>query len=126
LSQFLEEARAQYDYVILDTPPLLSIPDCRIIGRHVDRLLVVVAAHKTPAKLLDEALRILSPSKTLGLVFNGGVSVDTTYGYGTRYAAEPAGHLIVNGTRPWYLGGRLVDRLVPRGTIAEGHEEPWR
>jgi capsular exopolysaccharide synthesis family protein len=122
----LEEARARYDYVVLDTPPLLSIPDCRIIGRHVDRFLVVVAAHRTPAKLLDEALRILPPSKLLGLVFNGGESVDTAYGYGAGYVAARPRPGTVNGARPSHRSGRLIDRLLLRGTTSESHEEPWR
>jgi protein-tyrosine kinase len=119
LAQCLDEARVQYDYVVLDTPPLVSIPDCRIISRHVDRFVVVVAAHKTPARLLDEALGILPQSKTLGLVFNAGESLDTTYGYNADRLRDAA----LNGARPWYRGGRLIDRLLPRGTTAESHEE---
>ena len=30
-----------------DTPPLLPLPDCRIIGKHVDGFLLVVRAHRT-------------------------------------------------------------------------------
>jgi Mrp family chromosome partitioning ATPase len=37
----------------------------------VDGLLVVVAAHGTPRRLLGEALSLLDESKTLGIVFNG-------------------------------------------------------
>jgi protein-tyrosine kinase len=124
LGQFLEEARAQYDYVVLDTPPLVSIPDCRIIGRYVDWFLVVVAAHKTPARLLDEALRTLAPAKTLGLVFNGGESVDMTY-HRARYSAVGLRHDTVNGARARYRGGRLIDRLLLRGAVSANHEEQW-
>lgn len=125
LGQLLEEARARYDYVVLDTPPLVSIPDCRVIGRHVDRFLVVVAAHKTPAPLLDEALRILPRAKNLGLVFNGGESVHTTYRYrSVYYPAERRRHGRVNGVRPWYRGGRLIDRFPLRGATPESHDEP--
>jgi hypothetical protein len=97
----------------------VSIPDCRIISRHVDRFVVVVAAHKTPARLLDEALGILPQSKTLGLVFNAGESLDTTYGYNADRLRDAA----LNGARPWYRGGRLIERLLPRGITAESHEE---
>src|SRR5262249_22823502 len=122
--QFLEEARAQYDYVVLDTPPLLSIPDCRIIGRCVDWFLVVVAAHKTPARLLDEALRTLPAAEILWLLFNGGGGVDTTY-YRARYSAVGVRHDTVNGARPRSRGGRLIDRLLLRGAASANHEEPW-
>jgi capsular exopolysaccharide synthesis family protein len=71
LGQLLEEARLQYDYVVVDTPPLVPLPDCRIIGKHVDGFLVVVRAHKTRTRMFDEAARVLESSKVLGVVFNG-------------------------------------------------------
>lgn len=70
LKQVLEEARRQYDYVVLDTPPAVPIPDCRILAKLVDGFLMVVAAHKTPRKLLAEALNAMDPEKLIGLVFN--------------------------------------------------------
>ena len=69
--QVLEEARAQFDYVIIDTPPVVPVPDTTLIHRHVDGYLVVVSAHRTPRKLLGEALNMLSPAAVLGIVFNG-------------------------------------------------------
>ena len=70
LGQLFEEARLQYDYVVVDTPPLLPVPDSRIIGKHVDGFLLVVRAHKTPTKLFEEAARVLDSSKVFGVVFN--------------------------------------------------------
>ena len=66
----LSEARRLYDYIVLDTPPMVSVPDCRVIGRWVDGFLIVVTAHKTPRKLVEEALSVTEPAKVLGLVFN--------------------------------------------------------
>lgn len=70
VGELLEEARARYHYIVLDTPPLVLVPDCRMIEKWVDGFLLVVAAHKTPQKLLEEALNIVNPSKLLGLVLN--------------------------------------------------------
>jgi Mrp family chromosome partitioning ATPase len=70
LGTLLEEARKSYDYVILDAPPLLPMPDCQMIGGFVDKLVVVVACDKTPRRLLGEALNVLAPDKVFGLVFN--------------------------------------------------------
>jgi capsular exopolysaccharide synthesis family protein len=67
----LGEMRAQYDYVLIDTPPVVPVADCRFLGRFVDGVLMVVCAHKTPRKMVAEALRLLEGSKVLGLVFNG-------------------------------------------------------
>ena len=70
LEALLTEARAHYDYVLIDTPPLVLVPDSRLIGRWVDGFLIVVAAHKTPRRLLAEGLNLLDPAKVLGMVFN--------------------------------------------------------
>jgi capsular exopolysaccharide synthesis family protein len=67
----LSEMREQYDYVLIDTPPVIPVADCRFLGRFVDGVLMVVCAHKTPRKMVAEALRLLEGSKVLGLVFNG-------------------------------------------------------
>src|SRR2546425_6939075 len=70
LGELIQEARQHYDYIVVDTPPLLLVPDCRIISKWVDGFLMVVAAHKTPRGLLEEAQNLMDPSKLVGLVFN--------------------------------------------------------
>ena len=61
----LQEARALYDFVVLDTPPLAPVYDAAVLSRLVDGLLIVVAAHETPRKLLEETIepggRVQSP-----------------------------------------------------------------
>ncbi len=71
LGQLLEEARQDYDYIVIDMPPLLPLLDCRVIGQWVDGFFVVVGAHKTPRKLVGEALKVLDPATIIGLIFNG-------------------------------------------------------
>jgi polysaccharide biosynthesis transport protein len=71
LTELLGEARRLYDYTIIDTPPVIPVPDGVLLGRAVDGYLVVVAANSTPRKLLAEALNVLEPTSVIGLVFNG-------------------------------------------------------
>jgi capsular exopolysaccharide synthesis family protein len=71
LGALLEEARQQYDYIVLDTPPLAPVQDARVVARWVDGIVLVVAADHTPRALLEAALDTLEPGKVLGLVFNG-------------------------------------------------------
>jgi len=66
----LREVRGQYDYVILDTPPIVPVSDCRLLAPWVDGLLLVVSAHKTPRKLVEESLNLLDGSSVLGIVLN--------------------------------------------------------
>jgi capsular exopolysaccharide synthesis family protein len=71
LGEILAEARRSYDLLVVDSPPLIPVPDGRILSRLVDGLLLVVAAHKTPRRLVEEALDLLEPEKVVGLVLNG-------------------------------------------------------
>ena len=71
LESSIEEARRRYDYVLIDTPPLVPLPDCRLLAKCVDGFLLIVAAHRTPRKSLARALDMLDPSKLIGIVFNG-------------------------------------------------------
>lgn len=70
LEVVLAEARQRYDFVVLDTPPLLPVFDSALLANAVDGVLMVVAANQTPRKLLGEALNLLDPAKVLGIVFN--------------------------------------------------------
>jgi succinoglycan biosynthesis transport protein ExoP len=67
----VHEARALYDFVVLDTPPLAPVYDAAVLSRLVDGILIVVAAHETPRKLLEQTLNLVDESKVLGFVFNG-------------------------------------------------------
>lgn len=94
-SSLLMEARRQYDYIIIDTPPLVPVSDCRLIGKLVDGFFVVVGAHKTPRKLVQEALAIVAEEKILGLVLNGGdppvFGYDKYYGYASNAEGRTSG-----------------------------------
>lgn len=89
LGELIREARERYDYIVLDTPPVLPAPDSRLLLQWIDGYLIVVAADKTPRKLLEETLALLGPAKILGLVFNRESYKHSRYGryyyaYNTR------------------------------------------
>ena len=70
LDVLLAEARNQFAFVVLDTPPLLPVFDSALLARSVDGILMVVAANQTPRKLLGESLNMVDAAKVLGIVFN--------------------------------------------------------
>lgn len=65
--------------IILDTSPVLVAQDCRVITKWVDGLVLVVAAGKTPAKLVEEALNRMESKKIVGFVFNDDARSLTRY-----------------------------------------------
>ncbi|HVH30727.1 MAG TPA: CpsD/CapB family tyrosine-protein kinase [bacterium] len=89
LAVLLREAREQYDYVVVDTAPLTPVPDSRLIADRVDGFVMVVAAHRTPRKFLEDALNLMDPGKVIGIVFNRDDRrlygyYGSYYGYGRR------------------------------------------
>jgi receptor protein-tyrosine kinase len=83
LPRLIDEARQQYDMVVIDTAPLLLVPDARVIEGFVDGTVLVIAAHRTPRKLTAQALNLLDPSKLLGVVLNRQARQPGGYGYGS-------------------------------------------
>ena len=84
LPRLLNDARNVYDYVILDTPPLVPVVDSALLSRVVDGVLVVVAANKTRRRLLEEALNEIDSTKVLGIVFNNDARPLLGYDYNYR------------------------------------------
>ncbi len=70
LEQLIAEARREYAWVVIDTPPLLPVFDSTLLAKLADGVLMIVAARQTPRKLLAEALNLLDADKLLGIVFN--------------------------------------------------------
>jgi capsular exopolysaccharide synthesis family protein len=92
-SEVIDEARRGYDYVLLDTPPLVPVFDAAVLSRKVDGVIVVVAADRTPRKALAAALDLLEPSKVVGIVFNADKSPLFGYSssaYRTYFSGSPA------------------------------------
>lgn len=82
----LEGLKQEYDYVLIDTPPIMPVTDAAIIGAKVDGLILVVEYGAIAPSLLKEAKdRLTSPSiNILGAVLSK-VEVSTSSGYGYGY-----------------------------------------
>lgn len=66
---FLADARREYDYIIIDSAPLLAASDTHALIPLIDQALFVLRANKTPIDCAQDALAILG-KKTLGCVLN--------------------------------------------------------
>lgn len=79
VARLFEEARRQFDYVVVDTPPVIPLPDCRLLKKWVERFILVVCAHRTPRRSIQESLEVIDPAKILGLVFNADERAGAAY-----------------------------------------------
>lgn len=71
MKEVLSELKLEFDYVIVDSPPILHLADMNIISRLVDGLILVVRAGKTPKDLVEKAAKSLHNANILGVVLNG-------------------------------------------------------
>jgi capsular exopolysaccharide synthesis family protein len=88
---FLNDCRQHYDYVVVDTPPVLPVPDARVIGQFVDAIMYAVRWDHTTRRQVAEGLRSLANVgvKVSGLVLT---QIDgkgmKRYGYGDYKAYD--------------------------------------
>jgi Mrp family chromosome partitioning ATPase len=81
----LERLRAEYDYVLIDAPPMLAVGDAMILSTRVDAMFVVVRLAQTDRQTLRDFARGIkaSPATKLGFVLTG-VEAREMYG-GANY-----------------------------------------
>lgn len=96
LEELLAWARDHYDYVLIDTPPVLLVTDALIIASHCDTLLLVVRVGVAQKRALRRIRQDLAkyPGKQTGIVVNALPHSDTYYGgYGNyrRYYGKGYG-----------------------------------
>jgi Mrp family chromosome partitioning ATPase len=72
ITGFLEEAVMDYDFVIIDTPPVMAADDATSLAPQVDGVLFVLRAGHTSARVARAALDLLylRKARVLGLLFN--------------------------------------------------------
>ncbi len=85
--ELIDRFSKEYDYVLIDCPPIDIVADPQIINKHVDRTIFVVRAGLMERSLLPELENIYTQHrfKNMSLVLNGSTGNDGRYGYGYRY-----------------------------------------
>jgi non-specific protein-tyrosine kinase len=82
LAGILEEAATEYDLILVDSPPLLGLPEPYEMAVAVDGVVVVALAGETERKAVSSALQALTRLRVnvVGLVLNQ-VTRGTSDGY---------------------------------------------
>jgi len=62
MARTLQEARDQFDYIFIDTPPVITVTDACILGTMVDEVFMVIRLHHTAVDAVDRAKRLLKAS----------------------------------------------------------------
>ena len=94
MDEFMLKARANYDYVIIDTPPLAIITDAFPLTDFVDHTIFLVRQNYTPKELLKTVQDYFASGKlkNISIVFNDVYRSGPGYGYGHGYGYSYNGY----------------------------------
>ena len=70
LERILSQLREKFDYILINTPPILPVAAMNVLERHVDLLLLVVRANLTSQQFVNRALSSLRGSKPIHVILN--------------------------------------------------------
>lgn len=87
MKNVLQRAKEQYDYVLIDTPPVMPVTDALIVGRFVDGMILVIASAEVKVEMARDVKNQLvnAGANILGVVLNKVRSEHHGYGYGYYY-----------------------------------------
>ncbi len=109
MAELLESFRKQYDYIIVDTPPLLVVTDPSIVASLVDGIVLSIRVRRKSKPNARESVNILRAvgARIIGVVINNSddvASSDGYRGYGYyrygRYSQRYTAKKDANGQQP--------------------------
>jgi len=85
MKEMFGEVSDLYDYVVVDTAPLMVVTDTLLISEYANQMLYVVKAGATETKVLDFPLKLKKEGKLKNLSFVVNNVKQTNLGYGGKY-----------------------------------------
>lgn len=85
--KFLAVMRKHYDFILLDSPPIIAMADTLVLARHTDGIALVVSADSTKTLGLEKANQILEANgaKVVGVIVNRFNATKIYYSYYRYY-----------------------------------------
>ena len=86
MRKFMENAKNEFDYIIIDTPPVAIVTDTLLLTPYVDIYLFIVRQRYTSQNTLElvEQLYRQGKLKNMAIIIND-INLSGYYGYGMRY-----------------------------------------
>lgn len=93
MENFLLQIKNEYDYVIIDSPPVVAVTDAEILARKVDGVILVCSAEITELALIERGIELLKSdsSNFIGAVlnnFSGKAGYSSYYKYYYYYSTK--------------------------------------
>jgi polysaccharide chain length determinant protein (PEP-CTERM system associated) len=81
MQALLQFCKEHYEFIIIDTPPILALSDMHIFEELVDGIVMVVRAERTSQRAVSQALEMVATDKIMGFVLNGTQKALPYYAY---------------------------------------------
>lgn len=81
LSELIEGLRKRFEYIVLDSPPLLPVAEAMLIVRMADVVVHVIRARSTPRDVVANAIKMIGQDRAVAVILNGVEAKDTPYSY---------------------------------------------
>lgn len=96
MAELIKELSQDYDYIVVDLPPVTVVSDSMSISKLLDGIVMVVRAGVSDHRLLKDALRQLEMvnARILGFVYRDAEGSNRSYGY--RYQNNTEEYLAQN------------------------------
>jgi tyrosine-protein kinase Etk/Wzc len=79
LAGVMSKLLPRFDWIIVDSPPVLPLSDATSLTRYADATLLVARADQTLREDIDETIAIIGRQRIVGIVLNGVNSFDRSY-----------------------------------------------
>jgi polysaccharide biosynthesis transport protein len=94
-AELLTELRVHFDYICIDSPPVLLVTDAQLISPLVDGYVLILRFNRTSERLLERCLSLMRTTKTtaLGIVMNA-VNIRVAGYSGNGYDGKRSGYYV--------------------------------
>jgi len=100
-ARLMDQLREQFDYVLIDAPPVLLVTDPLLLASSVDGIVLVVRSGVTTKNVMKRLRTVLQKPnvKALGYVLNGLRNDSERYGYGYGYGEKVKSGYFEDGSK---------------------------
>ncbi len=105
--------RGYFDFILIDSPPVMPFADSRLLANYSDSLIMVVRAGLAPYETVEKAIDALPRGRILGVVLNGAIHIkdseyyDSYYNYARReQRRRSVRERIANKIRKGWVGNK--------------------
>ena len=93
MQDLLDKVRTEYDYVLIDTPPIMPVTDAAVLGAKVDGVMIVIASGADKPELVQagKTRLVQGGANIIGCILNKVQVGGGRYGYG-KYGNHKYGY----------------------------------